>query len=148
MKRMILYSVFLFCVATIQGVLVEVSFGELVDKITILEIKLDRIEDEQKRSNIMTEYELLIEVYKDLCALIACPQELADLHVILRKVNEQLWDVEDRIRDKERARVFDAEFVTLARLVYITNDERSHLKREINELLGSRIIEEKSYNPY
>lgn len=148
MKSIIFCSLFLFCVTTIQAVLIEVSFGELVDKITILEIKLERIEDEQKRSNVMTEYELLSDVYKDLCALIACPQELADLHAMLRKINEQLWDVEDRIRDKERARVFDAEFVTLARLVYMTNDERCHLKREINELLGSRIIEEKSYSAY
>lgn len=125
--------------------MVEVSAGELIDKITILEIKLANIADAAKRTNVRHEYERL-----SATATAALPQSaaLAELTEALKEVNAALWRIEDEIRDKERALSFDAEFIALARSVYRTNDRRAALKREINLLLSSEIVEEKSYAAY
>ncbi|NBB92521.1 MAG: hypothetical protein GVY32_05045 [Gammaproteobacteria bacterium] len=125
--------------------LIPVSPGELLDKLTILEIKLDRIADEAKLVNIRREHELLMRVWRD-AALDG--DGIAALRAQLRDVNEALWEIEDGIRDEEREKRFGERFVTLARLVYQRNDERAALKRRINELLGSAILEEKSYRDY
>ena len=124
---------------------VDISPGELIDKITILEIKLDRIEDTEKVNNVRTEWEILTESRDN-----ALPQsdELSDLTKQLGAINEQLWVIEDDIRDCERARDFGEKFIELARSVYIVNDKRAALKGEINALLGSMIREEKSYAAY
>jgi hypothetical protein len=124
--------------------MVEVSAGELIDKITILEIKLANIEDAAKRANVRHEYERLSATAATL------PQSppLKALAEALKEVNAALWRIEDDIRDKERAQSFDAEFIDLARSVYRTNDRRAALKREINALLQSEIVEEKSYAAY
>jgi len=123
---------------------VPVSWGELIDKITILEIKAERIADEAKRGNVNRELVLL------RAKLAAAPKHeaLARLTDELKAVNMALWDVEDDIRDCERAGDFGNTFVELARKVYHQNDRRASLKREINVALGSDIIEEKSYNAY
>jgi hypothetical protein len=119
-----------------------VSWGELLDKITILQIKQERIADAAKRANVTTELKALSAI-----ADVAMAQAAA-LLAGLKAVNEELWEIEDRIRDKERARAFDAEFIELARAVYVTNDRRADLKRQMNTLLGSALVEEKSYQPY
>lgn len=128
-----------------QTITVEIAPGELIDKITILEIKMDRIEDRDKLRNVQIE----------LNTLSACRDrnveesiELDRLTANLRRVNEALWVIEDDIRDCERAQDFGDRFIELARSVYKTNDQRAAFKREINVLLGSRLIEEKSYQPY
>ena len=128
-----------------KSIRVEISPGELIDKITILEIKLDRIEDTEKVNNVRTEWEILTESRDN-----ALPQsdELSDLTKQLGAINEQLWVIEDDIRDCERARDFGEKFIELARSVYIVNDKRAALKGEINALLGSMIREEKSYAAY
>jgi|SRR5688572_24020448 Family of unknown function (DUF6165) len=124
---------------------VPVSPGELIDKITILEIKSERITDPAKLANVRTELELLQATWKES----GLPTGEVDVEwARLRGVNAKLWDIEDLIRDKERDRAFDAEFIELARAVYVTNDERAAVKREINTKLGSRIVEEKSYAQY
>ena len=124
---------------------VEVSPGELIDKITILEIKLERMTDPAKLGNVRTEWQTLTAA-RD--AAVPTSARLDALTAGLKAVNERLWAIEDDIRDCERAKDFGAKFVELARSVYISNDERARLKREINELLGSRLIEEKSYAAY
>ncbi len=124
---------------------VEVSPGELIDKITILEIKLERIEDEDKLKNVKLEWETLTRARDD--AIEASP-ELEKLTADLKESNERLWKIEDDIRNCERDKDFGDRFVELARGVYVNNDQRSRLKRKINELLGSRLIEEKSYAAY
>ncbi len=121
-----------------------VSWGELIDKITILEIKSERIEDAQKRANVDRELALL----QGRLALAPAHPELARLTDDLRAVNLMLWKVEDDIRDCERAGDFGPHFVTLARSVYQTNDRRAALKRDINVALASGIVEEKSYKAY
>ncbi|HLS80136.1 MAG TPA: DUF6165 family protein [Steroidobacter sp.] len=124
---------------------VPISPGELIDKITILQIKSERITDAQKVANVRTELALLEETWRN------SPGSTVDIDAewaALRRINEKLWDIEDRIRDKERARSFDQEFIDLARAVYMTNDERAAVKREINTRLGSTIVEEKSYAKY
>ncbi len=124
---------------------VPISPGELLDKITILEIKSERIADPEKVANVRAELALLESTWRD------SPYSTADIDAewaALRRINEKLWDVEDRIRDKERDRSFDQEFIGLARAVYVTNDERAAVKREINTRLGSTIVEEKSYAQY
>ena len=127
------------------SVSVEISPGELIDKITILEIKLDRMVDAEKLVNVKREFEVLTAARDD--ALKQTP-ELDRLSADLKKANESLWEVEDDIRDCERANDFGDTFVKLARAVYVNNDKRSQLKRKINELLGSSLIEEKSYAAY
>jgi len=124
---------------------VPIAHGELIDKITILEIKSERIGDSAKLANVRIELDLLNETWH------ADPSSHADIaaeRAQLRGVNEALWDIEDRIRLKEKAKAFDAEFVELARSVYIRNDERAAIKRTINQKLGSRLVEEKSYQDY
>lgn len=122
----------------------EVSPGELLDKISILEIKRERIRDEHKLNHIQLELDVLKEVWSHLPP----SSRLSRLYHELKTLNEKLWDIEDGIRSCERRRVFDDKFVDLARSVYQTNDRRSAVKRGINELLGARIMEEKSYEPY
>jgi hypothetical protein len=124
---------------------VPVSPGELLDKITILRIKSQRMHDAAKVANVRLELELLQHTWASLGS--ATLQVAADERA-LQAVNEQLWDIEDRIRDKEAARSFDQEFIELARAVYHRNDERAAIKRRVNIALGSRIVEEKSYQPY
>lgn len=126
-------------------ILAEISVGELIDKITILEIKRAHSAAGDKRRNIETELETL-ERSRD--EHVPASNDLARLTAELRGVNEALWQIEDDIRELERAKDFGARFVELARSVYITNDRRAALKREINELLGSRIVEEKLYASY
>jgi hypothetical protein len=128
-----------------RTITVEIAPGELIDKITILEIKLARIADEAKLSNVRAELETLVRV-RD--AQIAPTPEIAADTALLKRANETLWEVEDHIRDCERAKDFGPRFVELARSVYRTNDERARIKRRINERLGSRLIEEKSYASY
>ncbi len=127
-----------------HAVTVEVSPGELVDKLTILDIKLDRIADADKRDNISRERDVLAAAFVRLEDRAALP----DLVAGLRRINETLWTIEDEIRDCERQDDFGTKFVALARAVYKTNDERAEIKRAINLALGSRLIEEKSYKPY
>ncbi|MDR2013760.1 MAG: DUF6165 family protein [Rhodanobacter sp.] len=124
---------------------VPVSCGELIDKITILEIKSERIGDPAKRANVRTELDLLNATWTSAAA---SHTDISGEWARLRAVNEALWDIEDRIRLKEKARAFDAEFIELARSVYFRNDERAAIKREINEKLGSALVEEKSYQDY
>ena len=127
------------------SVSIEVAPGELIDKITILEIKLERIKDGDKLANVRLEWETLVKA-RD--AVIEATPELDLLSAELKAANEALWDIEDDIRDCERQKDFGDAFVQLARSVYISNDKRAALKREINELLGSSLIEEKSYAAY
>lgn len=120
-----------------------VSIGELVDKITILRIKSRRIKDQQKLININNELNKLISVFSKL--------EIPDIlfeFVELEDINRELWDIEDDIREKERSKQFDEEFIELARSVYITNDRRSDVKKQINLKVGSDLVEEKSYEQY
>lgn len=124
---------------------VQTSPGEFLDKLTILEIKSERMTDPSKLANVTRELTILRETWgasplsaRDVSALVAA----------LKQVNEALWEIEDRIRVKESARAFDAEFVELARSVYVTNDRRAAIKRELNVELGSEILEEKSYEKY
>ena len=126
--------------------LVPVSWGELIDKITILEIKAERLTAPDAARNAEHELGLL----RGALAMLGsdAPPELAGLAAALATVNRRLWDIEDAIRAKEDARSFDADFISLARAVYHSNDERSRIKRAINETLRSAIIEEKQYVRY
>jgi len=124
---------------------VPISPGELIDKITILRIKSQRMSDPQKLHNVRLELEALQGTWSN--SAYAGIDIEADIHALMT-VNERLWVIEDDIRDKERARAFDAEFIGLARAVYVENDERAAIKRRINAKLGSTIVEEKSYRPY
>ena len=126
-------------------VTIEVSPGELVDRITILEIKAERIADPGRLANVREELATLSRARDG--ALPPGP-EVDRITADLRTVNETLWDVEDALRDCERAGDFGPRFVELARSVYRTNDRRSELKRALNLALGSRLVEEKSYRPY
>lgn len=129
----------------VSSVLIDVSPGELIDKLTILEIKLERLKDAPALANVRHEHGVL-EAAR-LKAL-APSGDLARLTAALKAVNERLWVIEDDIRDCERAKDFGAKFIELARAVYHENDTRAALKREINTLLGSQIVEEKSYAKY
>lgn len=126
-------------------VTIPVSWGELFDKLTILKIKQARIGDARKRANISKEYDTLEKIR---AAQQPPETDLQGLVDELQQVNESLWDIEDRIRCCERDKDFSVRFIELARSVYRTNDRRAELKREINELLGSELIEEKSYEKY
>lgn len=128
-----------------QAITVEIAPGELIDKITILEIKTERIADVAKLANVRIELETLA-ASRD--AAIPASTDMDRLSAALKSVNEELWEIEDDIRDCERNKDFGETFVKLARAVYVTNDKRAALKREINELLGSRLVEEKSYAAY
>jgi len=127
-----------------NGIKIGVSPGELIDRLTILEIKLDRIHDAQKRKNIETEHAVVRAAYE---AHVRPSGTLGSLVDELREVNLCLWTIEDDIRAYERLQEFGPAFVALARSVYLTNDRRSELKRDINALLGSKLREEKSYGP-
>lgn len=128
-----------------RDILVPVSPGELLDKITILRIKVARIMDPAKVANVRLELDLLEKTWRDTgCAGF----DVARDERALGEVNERLWDVEDLIRDKEAKQTFDREFIELARAVYAANDERAAIKKRINLQLGSRLVEEKSYKPY
>ena len=124
---------------------VPISWGELADKITILEIKTKQLSSNSGRENVARELERLAAIWDPVerdC------REVTPLKESLKRVNETLWQIEDDIREKEAQKCFDDDFVALARAVYHTNDERSRLKRQINELLKSEIIEEKQYSVY
>ncbi len=121
---------------------IEVSNGEIVDKLTIIEIKLERIKDAAKLKNLKNEFEVLdLAVSKIISKEDKLYQELLD-------INKKLWDIEDRIRELEKAKTFNEDFIDVARAVYFTNDKRSDVKRRINEATGSNLIEEKSYEDY
>ncbi len=124
---------------------VDVSAGEFLDKITILEIKSERIKDEEKLRNVHKELDLLRKIW------VESPLSQNDVSSQvgdLKRVNESLWEIEDKIRLKEAAQSFDDEFVQLARSVYKINDERASIKRQLNRILGSELTEEKSYADY
>lgn len=123
--------------------LIEVSNGEIIDKLTILSLKLVHIQDEDKLANIRKEFDILYKAAKDIGI-----DENNELYKQMLDINGKLWDIEDRIRDCERRKDFGEEFIELARNVYITNDERSRIKREINLQTGSSLVEEKSYKGY
>jgi hypothetical protein len=131
-----------------MSLLVPVSWGELLDKITILQIKSERMTDAAKLANVRHELDLLVSVSDRQLVRPAGLDDLDDLLAALRQVNERLWDIEDAIRLREKQQDFGAGFVTLARAVYQTNDRRAALKHRINTLLGSQVVEEKSYQPY
>ena len=126
-------------------ILVPVSFGELLDKIAILQIKSERMSDPAKLANVRNE---LSALEKTWMSHPAAGGDVAKLRADLKAVNERLWDIEDEIRVKESQQAFDAEFIRLARAVYFENDERARLKKEINLALGSAYVEEKSYADY
>ena len=126
--------------------LVEISNGELLDKISILELKLLKIEDEEKLVNIKKEFETLNPLVVDL--FMGHDGQLQNHYLELAKINGELWDIEDWIRDCEREKRFDKEFVELARSVYITNDKRCEVKKLINLMTSSGLVEEKSYKEY
>ncbi len=124
---------------------VQTSPGEFLDKLTILELKAERIADPEKLANVRRELELLRATW---AASPLAARDVTALVAGLRAANEALWEVEDRLRACEAEQRFDVEFVELARTVYHTNDRRAAIKRQINLLLGSDLFEEKSYRPY
>lgn len=124
---------------------VPVSFGEVLDKITILEIKSERIKDLAKVRNVQLELDELNATWNDA---VKDQNAIADLRKQLKTVNEELWVIEDDIRDEEAEQNFGPRFIELARAVYVTNDKRAALKKDINLALGSRFVEEKSYQDY
>ncbi len=128
-----------------NDILVPISPGELLDKITILRIKAARIQDGAKLANVKLELSLLERTWAESGY---AAQEVAVQEHALQEVNERLWDIEDLIRDKEAKQTFDRDFIELARAVYIANDERAAIKKRINVQLGSRLVEEKSYKQY
>ena len=121
---------------------IEVSNGEIVDKLTIVEIKSERIKDARKLENLHKEFEVLNN------AVAGIIEKKHPLYLELLDINNQLWDIEDHIRDLERAKDFSDDFIQTARSVYYINDRRSDVKRRINELTGSNLTEEKSYEEY
>jgi|NorSeaMetagenome_1021524.scaffolds.fasta_scaffold00091_18 hypothetical protein len=131
---------------------IEVSNGEIIDKLTILKIKLDQIKDADKLVNIQKEYDYLNTVVGTIYAEFKDDQvivkELQFLHDDLLNVNKTLWNIEDYIRAFEKTEVFNEDFIELARSVYFTNDDRSDVKKKINTLTGSQFVEEKSYEEY
>tara|TARA_R100000687_G_scaffold25291_1_gene21404 strand:+ start:756 stop:1160 length:405 start_codon:yes stop_codon:yes gene_type:complete len=124
---------------------VPVSFGEVLDKITILEIKSERIADAEKVKNVRLELDELSATWSEA---VQDQEAIADLRKQLKEVNEALWEIEDDIRDQEAAQDFGAKFIELARAVYVTNDKRAAIKKDVNLALGSRFVEEKSYQDY
>ena len=128
-----------------MNITVPVSVGEVIDKVTILEIKSERISDEAKLKNVATELEALRPL---VSGGVFDSDELVELTDGLRRVNAELWDIEDGIRAEEAAGRFGDRFIELARAVYITNDRRAELKKKINLATGSDLVEEKSYEDY
>jgi hypothetical protein len=128
-----------------KDILVPISPGELLDKITILRIKAARMSDATKVANVKHELSLLEKTWKESGAAAV---NLGTAEAELTAVNEKLWVIEDEIRDEERVKRFDDKFIELARAVYFTNDERAAIKKRVNTLAGSTIVEEKSYKQY
>jgi hypothetical protein len=128
-----------------KDILVPLSPGEMLDKITILRIKAARMSDPLKVANVRHELALLEQTWKDSGAAAV---NIGDEEANLTRVNEKLWVIEDEIRDEERAKRFGEKFIELARAVYFTNDERAAIKKRINTVMGSTIVEEKSYQQY
>ena len=124
---------------------IPISWGELFDKKTILQIKLKNLKTKSALKNVKIEYAYLSKIFNEKFSKNKNAQKLMS---DLKKVNQKLWDIEDLIRDKERNKTFDKDFVELARSVYFTNDDRSYIKRTINDTFGSELIEEKSYAHY
>jgi len=122
---------------------VEVSIGELVDKVSILSIKLEKMKDPEKLKNVQNEYDALVPSMIETGVTVE-----SDEFARLREINLQLWEIEDQLRLKEVASCFDDEFIKLARGVYFTNDERAAIKKEINLKFGSELVEEKEYVDY
>ena len=129
---------------------IEVSNGEIVDKLTILAIKLQQIKDAAKLKNVQTEYDVLAPIVHGMYEALEGEDKelLQDLHKNLQDINQTLWNIEDQIRIHESKKDFEDDFVELARSVYFTNDERAEFKKKINELTGSLLVEEKSYEDY
>ncbi len=123
---------------------IEVSHGEIVDKLTILQIKKENITDSTKLDNIIKEYDYLLSVVENDLKI---STELSE-YLELLSINKELWVIEDDIREKERQKEFDEDFIKLARAVYYTNDVRAKIKKEINLKYGSGFVEEKSYSQY
>jgi len=128
-----------------KEILIPISPGELLDKITILRIKAARISDLTKLANVQKELEMLEAVWAEA---VVQDDTIRQLTLELTSINESLWDIEDDIREEERHRRFGERFIELARSVYITNDRRAEAKKKINLHLGSAIVEEKSYQDY
>lgn len=128
-----------------QEILVPISPGELLDKITILRIKSERMRDAGKLANVRHELRLLEQTWS---AAVPASANVGADEQALTAVNTRLWDIEDQIRVLERKQQFDAAFIALARSVYLENDERAAIKKRVNLALGSALIEEKSYQPY
>ena len=124
---------------------IPVSWGELFDKVTILQIKLENLKTKSALRNVKKEHDQLCTIFDHNFSENA---NAKGLMTDLKLVNQKLWDIEDRIRDKERSKTFDEDFIELARRVYFTNDDRSRIKRNINDTFGSELVEEKSYADY
>jgi hypothetical protein len=129
---------------------IEIGIGEAFDRITILEIKKSKITDSDKLKNIEIEHEYLNDKLVEFISKKSASPifDILKLVAELQETNLKLWEVEDKLRDKERESNFDQEFIELARLVYITNDKRAEIKKDINKAFGSNFIEEKSYSKY
>ena len=125
--------------------LIPISWGELFDKITILQIKKENLQEKNALKNIKVEHDQLNKIYN---SNFLEDENAKRFMTSLKQINKKLWDIEDKIRDKEKNKKFDREFIELARNVYFTNDERSRIKRNINQTFGSQIIEEKFYSKY
>lgn len=130
-------------------IVTPVSVGELLDKLTILAIKTERFTDEAKKSHAVDEFNILKQtlLYSHIITQSTASQ-IEELTKQLIEINQKLWSIEDKIRIKELHKQFDEEFIMLARLVYFTNDERAHIKRKLNIITGSPLIEEKQYTEY
>jgi len=130
---------------TMKQITIPISPGELLDKITILEIKSERISDADKKANVNNELSMLNKVWAD--AVIE-DNDIKAMRSEMKRINETLWDIEDDVRDEERDKRFEDRFIELARSVYVTNDQRADVKKRINIYLKSDIVEEKSYQDY
>jgi len=128
-----------------KQILIPISPGELLDKITILEIKSERIDSAEKKSNVNKELAMLNTVWADT---VTEDDEIKSMRSEMKSINETLWEIEDDIRDEERDKRFETRFIELARSVYVTNDQRADVKKRINLYLKSDIVEEKSYQDY
>jgi len=128
-----------------MSIKIDVSVGEIMDKLTILEIKAEKIQDQDKLANVHKERESLLPVVDQPAYQ---TDEVRRLFTALKEINLKLWDIEDAIRQKEADKTFDKGFIELARSVYFTNDERAALKKQINLATGSELVEEKSYEEY
>jgi len=128
-----------------KQILIPISPGELLDKITILEIKSERIASVEKKANVSKELAMLNDVWT---GAVTENTDIKSMRSEMKSINETLWDIEDDIRDEERDKRFEARFIELARSVYVTNDQRADIKKRINLYLKSDIVEEKSYQDY